>query len=261
MRADARIWDTRKTIPGLRQPGQGGSACGRWPQPPGQPVGLDAHQGQPPRWHRHHRGGGHGPRPVAGRTVHVECDTVEQCTEALDAGADALLLDNMTTERSAAASRRPAARRAGRASANPAGGVRRDHPGHRRGSYAATGVDQISVGAITNSAPVLDIGLDLDIRRRPPGSVPFRRARRPVGRRSAYANGVACASAGSRVPCWGRQSRNPAHQHQGAPCCSSSTSATPRRSSASTTPVTAATNCWTTGACPPTPNAPATSWP
>jgi nicotinate-nucleotide pyrophosphorylase (carboxylating) len=91
----------------------------------------------------------------------VECDTVEQCVEALDAGADALLLDNMTTDDVRRCVAEAEARRAGparRALLEVSGGITLATVG----SYAATGVDQISVGAITNSAPVLDIGLDLD---------------------------------------------------------------------------------------------------
>ncbi len=96
-----------------------------------------------------------------GRTVHVECDTSKQCVEALEVGADAILLDNMTPERGArsawdAQSASRVARRAARCWRCPVGS-----PSTRWRRTPRTGVDQISVGAITNSAPVLDIGLDL----------------------------------------------------------------------------------------------------
>ena len=95
-----------------------------------------------------------------GRTVHVECDTLGQCLEAVDAGADAVLLDNMTPDEVRACVAAVAGRQAGqvrRTLLECSGGITLD----TIGAYAATGVDQISVGAITNSAPVLDIGLDL----------------------------------------------------------------------------------------------------
>jgi nicotinate-nucleotide pyrophosphorylase (carboxylating) len=85
--------------------------------------------------------------------VEVECDSVEQVVAAINAGADLLLLDNMTTE-----SLREAVRvTAGRARLEASGGLTLD----RAREVAETGVDYLSVGALTHSAPVLDLGFDL----------------------------------------------------------------------------------------------------
>ncbi len=89
-----------------------------------------------------------------GRVVEVECDTLEQVTEAVAAGADLILLDNMTPEEVRAVR------------ARVGDGVRLEVSGgvtlERVAAYAEAGADFISVGAITHSAPALDIGLDLD---------------------------------------------------------------------------------------------------
>lgn len=86
-------------------------------------------------------------------TVTVECETLAQVDEALEAGADALLLDNMDN-----ATRAEAVRRAkGRALTEASGGITE---GTAR-EIAKTGVDILSIGALTHSAPALDISLDL----------------------------------------------------------------------------------------------------
>ncbi len=86
-------------------------------------------------------------------TVQVEADTVAQAVEAVEAGADFLLLDNM----SPAVLREAVAAVAGRAETEATGGltlaVARE--------VAATGVDYLSVGALTHSSPILDLALDL----------------------------------------------------------------------------------------------------
>ncbi len=87
-----------------------------------------------------------------GRMVEVECDDLEQVVAALDAGADRILLDNMTVAQVSDAVRKVA----GAAQLEVSGGITPD----TIGAYAATGVDFVSVGALTHSAPVLDIGLD-----------------------------------------------------------------------------------------------------
>ena len=102
--------------------GEGGGAGRRRVQPPGQPVRLGPAQGQPPRGARHHRGRRPRPAPLAGpdgpRRVRRPPDQVR---EAVEAGADALLLDNMAPDevgpwwpRSAAEHRPAAARGLGR---------------------------------------------------------------------------------------------------------------------------------------------------
>ena len=85
--------------------------------------------------------------------VQVECDTVEQVREAMNAGASFLLLDNMGLDELRAAVDLVA----GRAELETTGGLTLD----RARAVAETGVDYLSVGALTHSAPVLDIGVDL----------------------------------------------------------------------------------------------------
>jgi nicotinate-nucleotide pyrophosphorylase (carboxylating) len=84
--------------------------------------------------------------------IEVEADRLEQLSEALEAGADMILLDNMSLETLREAVRMVA----GRVPLEASGGVNLDTI---RG-IAETGVDYISVGRITQSAPAVDIGLD-----------------------------------------------------------------------------------------------------
>ena len=88
----------------------------------------------------------------------MECDTIDQVREAARARADAVLLDNMSP--GLAGPFLVAAREilAGHPCLIEAsGGVNLDTVA----AYAACGVDAVSVGALTNSAPVLDLGLDI----------------------------------------------------------------------------------------------------
>jgi nicotinate-nucleotide pyrophosphorylase (carboxylating) len=85
--------------------------------------------------------------------VEVEADTLEQVVTAVEAGADLVLLDNM----SPADMRRAVELVAGRAALEASGGLRLENAREA----AASGVDYLSVGALTHSAPVLDIGADL----------------------------------------------------------------------------------------------------
>jgi nicotinate-nucleotide pyrophosphorylase (carboxylating) len=84
--------------------------------------------------------------------IEVEVDTFAQLDEALAEGVDAILLDNMDVE----ALRRAVERIAGRAISEASGRV----TPQSAPAIAATGVDLISVGWLTHSAPILDIGLD-----------------------------------------------------------------------------------------------------
>lgn len=84
--------------------------------------------------------------------VEVEADTIPQVRQALDAGADIILLDNMTTAQLSEAVELVG----GRAKLEASGGVNLNTVR----SIAETGVDFISVGAITHSARAMDIGLD-----------------------------------------------------------------------------------------------------
>jgi len=86
--------------------------------------------------------------------VEVECDTLEQVDEALAAGADAILLDNMSLDELRAA----AGLARGRARLEASGGVTLDTVR----AVAETGVDEISIGALTHSAPALDVSLELE---------------------------------------------------------------------------------------------------
>ena len=89
-----------------------------------------------------------------GVKVEVECETLDQVRSALDAGADVIMLDNMRL-----AELREAVRLVdGRAVTEASGGVTLDTVR----SIAETGVDWISVGALTHSAPALDLALDFD---------------------------------------------------------------------------------------------------
>ncbi len=85
--------------------------------------------------------------------LEVECDTLEQVSEALAAGADLILLDNFTVPDMAAAVRLAG----GRALLEASGGLTLASAR----AVAETGVDYLAVGALTHSAPALDIGLDL----------------------------------------------------------------------------------------------------
>lgn len=86
-------------------------------------------------------------------SIEVECDTLEQVKEAVQVGANLILLDNMdaATTREAVTITEPA-------------GVKTEASGgltlRNAAEYAATGVDYIAVGALTHSAAVLDLGLD-----------------------------------------------------------------------------------------------------
>jgi nicotinate-nucleotide pyrophosphorylase (carboxylating) len=150
----ARILDTRKTTPGLRVLEKYAVRCGGGS---GYRMGLsdaamvkDNHvvaAGGVAEAYRLVR------EAFPDVPVEVECDSVSQVAAAIEAGADLLLLDNMTTE-----SLREAVRvTAGRARLEASGGLTLD----RAREVAETGVDYLSVGALTHSARVLDLGFDL----------------------------------------------------------------------------------------------------
>ncbi len=86
--------------------------------------------------------------------IEVEVDSLEQLDEALALGADVVLLDNMQPAQLAEAVRRAR----GRALTEASGGIRSD----TAAAIAATGVDLLSVGWLTHSAPALDVALDID---------------------------------------------------------------------------------------------------
>lgn len=156
----AKVWDTRKTTPGLRSLQKAAVRAG----------GGRNHRGNLSEWlmfKDNHLMGMTIADAVSrardqwpGRTIEVEADRLEQVAEATRAGADAILFDNMSpaevTEAVALVAsitgpgRRPLL--------EASGGLDLD----TIAAYAGTGVDMLSVGALTNSAPVLDIGLDIE---------------------------------------------------------------------------------------------------
>ena len=85
--------------------------------------------------------------------LEVEVDSLQQLREVVEAGADLVLLDNMSIEECRAAVELVS----GRAKLEASGGLILSNA-H---AYAKTGVDYLAIGALTHSAPVLDIGLDL----------------------------------------------------------------------------------------------------
>lgn len=97
-----------------------------------------------------------GARAKAGHLVRIEIevDTLDQLKEALEIGVEAVLLDNMPPD----VLREAVTINQGRAALEASGGITLD----TAASVAATGVDYISVGWITHSAPCLDIGLDYE---------------------------------------------------------------------------------------------------
>lgn len=156
----ATIVDTRKTTPGLRQMekaavADGGGANHRFGLADGVLI-KDNHLAAimgPDRVGRAVRQARAGaPHTLK---VEVEVTTLDELDDALAAGADIVLLDNMSNEEMAEAVRRTN----GRALLEASGGVSLE----RVRSIAETGVDLISVGALTHSAPALDISLELQL--------------------------------------------------------------------------------------------------
>ena len=150
----ARILDTRKTNPGLRALEKYAVRCGG-----GTNKRMGLYDAALIKDNHVIAAGGVAAAFSAVRElfpdieVQVECDTVEQVREALDAGATFLLLDNMDVDTLRAAVQA----NGGRAELEATGGLTLD----RARAVAETGVDYLSVGALTHSAPVLDIGVDL----------------------------------------------------------------------------------------------------
>lgn len=150
----ATILDTRKTTPGLRVLEKYAVRCGGGS---GYRMGLS--DAAMVKDNHVVAAGGVAAAYRAVRStfpdvpVEVECDSLDQVREAIAAGADLLLLDNMPT----ATLREAVAISAGRARLEASGGLTLD----RAREVAETGVDYLSVGALTHSAPVLDLGFDL----------------------------------------------------------------------------------------------------
>jgi nicotinate-nucleotide pyrophosphorylase (carboxylating) len=153
-----RVWDTRKTTPGLRalekaavRAGGGANHRGNlsdWVMLKDNHLAVlgiqDAVARARARW--------------PGRTIHVECADAQMAREAVKADADALLLDNLAPEEVESIVQEIRAEHPARPLIEISGGVTLD----TIAGYARTGADMVSIGALTHSAPVLDIGLDVD---------------------------------------------------------------------------------------------------
>ncbi len=150
----ARVWDTRKTLPGLRALEKAAVRAGGGVNHRGSLSEMvlvkDNHLGRLGISEAVRRAREQWP----GRSVEVECERMEQVIEAVDSGADLVMLDNMTPEDVA----KCVALVDGRAVVEVSGGVTLETIGR----YASTGADLISTSVITQSAPAFDIGLDLD---------------------------------------------------------------------------------------------------
>ncbi len=147
------ILDTRKTTPGLRELEKRAVVCGGGRN---HRFGLDDAVLVKDN---HLRAAGsisnavERLRAATVLPIEVECDTLEQVEEALDVGVDAILLDNMTLDELRSA----VALAGGRARLEASGGITLEDIR----AVAGTGVDEISVGALTHSARSLDVSLEL----------------------------------------------------------------------------------------------------
>jgi len=151
----AAIRDTRKTTPGLRALEKYAVRCGGG-------VNHRMALGDAALVKDNHVAAAGGiPAAVEAVRAHapdisleVECDTLDQVREAIDAGVELVLLDNfsLADTRAAVDLARPAGVRL-----EASGGLTLD----RAHEIAATGVDYLAVGALTHSAPVVDLGFDL----------------------------------------------------------------------------------------------------
>jgi len=153
----AKIRDTRKTLPGLRALEKYAVRCGG-----GLNHRMSLSDAVLVKDNHVAAAGGVSAAFEAVRAAHpeltieVEVDTVTQAIEVIDAGAQLVLLDNMP----------PAQMREVVAYARRRGGVELEASGgltlERAREVAETGVDYLAVGALTHSAPALDIGLDIE---------------------------------------------------------------------------------------------------
>ncbi len=147
----ATILDTRKTTPGLRALEKYAVRCGG-----GMNHRLGLHDAILLKENHIRIAGGIGPAVAAvrnGQPIEVEAETLAEVAEALECGVERILLDNMTPEEVS----RAVEIVAGRAQLEASGGITL---GNVR-SYAETGVDFVSVGALTHSARSLHVSLEV----------------------------------------------------------------------------------------------------
>ncbi len=152
-----RITDTRKTTPGLRMLEKyavlaGGGSNHRFNLTDGVLIKDNHIAACGSITDAVDRVGQHIPHTIR---IEVETDTLEQVDECLDCGVDIIMLDNMDCEAMAKAVKTID----GRALVEASGGVTLETVRN----IAKTGVDIISVGALTHSAPACDIGMDWDV--------------------------------------------------------------------------------------------------
>ncbi len=162
----ARVVDTRKTLPGWRSLDKYAAAVGGAEN---HRVGL--YDGILLKDNHVALAGGVGPAlkaaldaAPAGLRVQVEVESEADAVAAVEAGADFLLLDNRTPEEV----RRIARRLEGRALLEASGRVRLDNVR----ALAESGVQRISIGALTHSAPAVDVALEVLPEESPAGGVP-----------------------------------------------------------------------------------------
>ena len=153
---ECRILDTRKTTPGLRALEKAAVRAGGGANHRGSLSDFilikDNHLGDLTIADAVRRARLQWPS----RTVEVECDRIDQVQEAVDVRADVIMLDNMTPTQVQECVRIVN----GACPVEVSGGVTLETVG----DYADAGANFISVGAITHSAPILDIALDLEAR-------------------------------------------------------------------------------------------------
>jgi nicotinate-nucleotide pyrophosphorylase (carboxylating) len=152
-RTGAVVRDTRKTLPGLRQLEKYAVRCGG-----GRNHRMGLGDALLVKDNHIRAAGGLAAAVAAAREagpdleLEVEVETLDEVAEALALGCDLLLLDNMALETMA----RAVAMAAGRARTEASGGITLA----TARAVAETGVDFLAVGALTHSAPALDVGLD-----------------------------------------------------------------------------------------------------
>jgi nicotinate-nucleotide pyrophosphorylase (carboxylating) len=154
---DAAILDTRKTTPGLRKLEKAAVAAGG-----GRNHRMGLHDALLIKENHIALAGGlaeavrRARQAEPGREVEVECRSPEDVERAVEAGADRVLLDNMDPAELRAAVN--AGGLDGRVALEASGGITLDNVAE----VAATGVNLISVGALTHSAPALDLSMLLE---------------------------------------------------------------------------------------------------
>lgn len=156
----AQVLDTRKTTPGLRELEKYAVRCGG-----GTNKRMGLYDVAMVKDNHVVAAGGVAPAVEAVRArfpevpIQVEADTLEQALEAVAAGARFLLLDNMATPllTEVVATVRAGEPTTGRIELEATGNLTLD----RAAEVAGTGVDYLSVGALTHSSPILDLALDL----------------------------------------------------------------------------------------------------